>query len=130
MLEDFVKAASVPKLANTEHRHISELIKRLINDSNFNVVIWTLRVLGVMARGLRRHFQHVIKNNFCNVLSKFRDKKTQMIEETFTTLNDFLFCVSIEEVLDDVKEGLQDKAPNMKVNVINWVCKFVELKAE
>ena len=83
-----------------------------------------------MAKGLRRNFQYVVKNNFSNVLAKFRDKKTQMIEETFTTLNDFLFVISIEEVLDDVKEGLQDKAPNMKVNVINWVCKFVELKAE
>jgi hypothetical protein len=96
MLEDFVKAANVPKLANTEYRHISELIKRLINDSNFNVVIWDLRVLAVMAKGLRRHFQYVVKNNFSNVLAKFRDKKTQMIEETFTTLNDFLFCISIE----------------------------------
>lgn len=33
-------------------------------------------------------------------------------------------------MLDDVKEGLQDKAPNMKVNVVNWVGKFVEIKAE
>lgn len=80
MLEEFVKAASVPKLANTEFRHISEMIKRLINDSNFNVVIWDLKVLAVMARGLRRNFQYVVKNVFANVLGKFRDKKTQMIE--------------------------------------------------
>ena len=80
MLEDFVKAANVPKIANTEYRHISEMIKRLINDSNFNVVIWDLRVLGVMSRGLRRNFQYVVKNVFANVLGKFRDKKTQMID--------------------------------------------------
>jgi DNA-binding transcriptional regulator GbsR (MarR family) len=101
------------------------MIKRLINDSNFNVVIWDLKVLGVMSRGLRKNFQYVVKQVFSNVLGKFRDKKTQMIEETFNTLNDFMYCLSIEDVLDDVKEGLQDKAPNMKVNVVNWVGKFV-----
>ena len=80
MLEDFVKAANVPKLANTEFRHINQMIKRLINDSNFNVVIWDLRVLSVMSKGLRRNFQYVVKQVFANVLGKFRDKKTQMID--------------------------------------------------
>ena len=65
-----------------------------------------------------------------NFLSKFRDKKTQMIDETFNTLNEFNYCISIEDVLDDVKEGLGDKAPNMKVNIINWIGKFVEKKIE
>ncbi len=55
------------------------MIKRLINDSNFNVVIWDLRVLGAMSKGLRRNFQYVVKQVFSNVLGKFRDKKTQMI---------------------------------------------------
>jgi len=56
------------------------MIKRLINDSNFNVVLWDLRVLSVMARGLRRNFQYIVKNIFMHVLSKFRDKKTLMID--------------------------------------------------
>lgn len=30
--------------------------------------------------------------------------------------------------MEDVKEALGDKAPNMKVNVINWIGKFVEKK--
>lgn len=48
-----------------------------------------------------------------------------MIDETFHTLNDFSYCISIEDVLEDVKEGLNDKVPNMKVNLINWIGKFV-----
>ena len=66
-------------------------------------MIWDLRVLAAMSRGLRRNFQYVVKNQFSNVLCKFRDKKTQMINETFNTLNDFMYCISIEEVIDDVK---------------------------
>jgi DNA-binding transcriptional regulator GbsR (MarR family) len=101
------------------------MIKRLINDSNFNVVLWDLKVLAALSRGLRRNFQYVVKQCFANVIGKFRDKKTQMVDETFNTLNDFMYCISIEEVLDDVKDGLQDKTPNMKVNIINWMSKFV-----
>lgn len=80
MMEEFVKAASVPKLANSECRHISELIRRLINDSNFNVVLWTLKIAGVMARGLRKHFAGTAKVHFFTIIGKFREKKTQMVE--------------------------------------------------
>jgi cytoskeleton-associated protein 5 len=80
MMEEFVKDATVPKLANTDFRPITEVIRRLINDSNFNVVLWVLKIIGVMAKGLRRPFASAAKNNFANIIAKFRDKKTQMIE--------------------------------------------------
>jgi hypothetical protein len=32
--------------------------------------------------------------------------------------------------LEDVKEGLADKAPNMRINMINWIGKYVEQKVE
>lgn len=72
MMEEFVKAASVPKLANTEFRHISELIRRLINDSNMNVVLWTLKITGVMSKGLRKYFSFTAKAQFFNIIGKFR----------------------------------------------------------
>ena len=65
---------------------------------------------------------------FPSIIAKFRDKKTQMVDETFNTLNEFSYCLSIEDVIDDLKEGLHDKAPNMKVNLINWIGKYVEKK--
>jgi hypothetical protein len=54
--------------------------RRLINDSNFNVVLWNLKILAVLSKGLRRNFFPVVKNMFGNVIAKFRDKKTQMID--------------------------------------------------
>lgn len=41
-----------------------------------------------------------------------------------------MYSISLEDVIDDVKEGLADKAPNMKVNLINWISKFAEIKIE
>ena len=53
-----------------------------------------------------------------------------MIDETFNTLNDMMYSISIDEVIDDVKEGLHDKAPNMKVHLIDWIGKYIEQKSE
>ena len=96
MMEDFVKEASVPKLANTDSRPATEVIRRLINDSNFNVVLWVLKMIGVLSKGLRRPFGPFAKGNFSNILAKFRDKKTQMIDETFKCLADLNYCLSLE----------------------------------
>ena len=63
------------------------MIKRLINHSNFNVVLWDLKILACLAKGLRRPFAPVVRALFCNVIGKFREKKTQMIDETFHALN-------------------------------------------
>ena len=83
-----------------------------------------------MAKGLRKHFHGIAKAQFFNIIAKFREKKTQMVDETFNTLNDFTHCLSIEDVENDVKEGLGDKAPTMRCNLLNWIGKHVEHKIE
>lgn len=94
-MNDFINAASVPKIANTEFRHIIDLIKRLIGDANMNVVLNTLKIAAVMAQGLRKHFFPYAKMFFGDIIEKFKDKKTQMIDETNKCLNDFSYCISI-----------------------------------
>ena len=53
-----------------------------------------------------------------------------MVEETFNTLGDFGHSLGMEDVLEDIKEALGDKAPNMRVNVLNWISKHVDQKAD
>ena len=53
---------------------------QLINHSNFNVVLWDLKVMATLSKGLRRYFAPTVKAQFANVIGKFRDKKTQMID--------------------------------------------------
>jgi DNA-binding transcriptional regulator GbsR (MarR family) len=95
-----------------------------------NVVIWTLKIAGAMSKGLRKFYHLSAKAQFLSVISKFREKKTQMVDETFNTLNDFNHCLGIEDVLDDVKEGLGDKAPTMRCNLLNWIGKHVDYRTE
>ena len=104
LMQDLIKDASVPKICHTtDFRHISEMIRRLINHSNFNVVLTDLKLLAVLSRGLRKHFHGTAKSLFANVIGKFRDKKTLMVEETFNTLNELTYCLAIEDVIEDVK---------------------------
>ena len=95
MLQEFHDAASTPKIAITDHTPVKAMIKRLIKDSNFNVVLWCLRILGALAKGMRRSLMVFIKSIFPDVITKFRDKKTLMIDETFKTLNAFSYCISL-----------------------------------
>lgn len=104
------------------------MVRRLINHSNFNVVLWNLKILAVLAKGIRKPFTPVVRSVFPNVISKFREKKTQMIDETYNTLEQFKYCVSLEDVLDDIREGLYDKVPGMRIHLLNWIGKVVEQK--
>lgn len=72
------------------------MIKRLLGDSNFNVVLTVLKLIGVLAKGLRKNFNYEAKQLFNLVVLKFRDKKTQMIDETLNTLTNFKYCISLE----------------------------------
>lgn len=72
------------------------MMRRLINDSNFNVVLAVLKLAGALAKGLRRNFSHSAKLLFPYITPKFRDKKTQMIEESFATLSNFCYCFSLD----------------------------------
>lgn len=48
---------------------------------------------------------------FSLILSKFRDKKTLIIQESKLCVDKFVFCVTLEDIVEDLKEGLIDKAP-------------------
>ena len=74
-----IKFPSVPKISFEGSSPVTEMMKRLINDNNFNVVLMDLKMIAVLAKSVRRPFAPFIKAIFMNVISKFRDKKTQMI---------------------------------------------------
>lgn len=73
----------------------------------------------VLAKGLRQEFSASSKLLFPFILEKFKDKKTQMIEETHLTLEFFLkYSLGIEEVIETVKASLKDKHSGFKINIL------------
>lgn len=116
-----VEAFSVPKIVNKDYMHLISFISRLIVDSNFNVNISGFKLLRNMANGLRKNFYHGAKSIYKEILFKLRDKKQMIVDEVQKVLITFLHCVPIDEMIEKIKQNLTDKAPNMKVETLNFV---------
>ena len=130
MLDELIKAATVPKLAPTNYYHINTMLKRLLGDSNVNVMLAAMKIYGLLAKGLRRNFTGTAKSVAPLILQKFREKKTLVLEETYRTMDLFYYSFSLEDITEDLKEGLADKNTVAKVNILSLIDKFVEKNAQ
>lgn len=81
-----------------------------------------IKMTRVLAKGLRQEFSASSKLLFPFILEKFKDKKTQMIEETHLTLEYFYkYSLGVEEVIETVKTSLKDKHTGLKINIMIWI---------
>ena len=128
MLDEFIKAANVPKLASNGYQPLVPMIKRLINDSNFNVVLSAIKLTCALAKGLRKNFTSSAKNLSTPILQKFKEKKTLLLEEIHNCMEQFFYCITPEDIIEDLKEALNDKNPVFKINILTWVDKYIEKK--
>jgi cytoskeleton-associated protein 5 len=115
-LEEINKELDYPKLAEKSAGELVTLAKRLIIDSNVQVMLQSMKLVGLLAKGQRKYFDHYAKQFLPTLLQKFKDKKTQVIQETHTTLDNLLFSLTFEQCLEDLKEALEDKTPAVKTN--------------
>ena len=120
-LEILNAEANYPKLVEKNPFVLVTLAKRLMNDSNVNVMLQAVKLIGLLAKGQRRFFELHAKQFFPIFLGKLKDKKTQVIQETFVGLECLLFSVSLEQVAEEIREALEDKTPTLKINVTLWL---------
>lgn len=120
-LEILNAEANYPKLAEKSPLVLVSMAKRLVNDSNVNVMIQVIKLISYLAKGQRRYFETYAKQFFPIFLSKLKDKKTQVIQEVFIGLEYLLYSFNLEQVLEDLREVLEDKTPTLKINVTNWL---------
>lgn len=120
-LEELNRQADYPKLVDSNILPLAQLAKRLINDSNMQVMLSTIKLVGLLAKGYCRSFEQFAKHFLPILIQKFKDKKTAMLTETHTALDNLLFSVSLEYSVDEIKLGLEDKTPTVKTNVCVWL---------
>lgn len=135
LLEEFHKAANVvkivPNINSSNFSAIMALLKKLLNDNNINVVLISVKVIGVLAKGLRKNLNQNCKVFFPFLLEKVKDKKTSLVEEVKLTLDNFFYCLGIEDVLEELKEVLSDKgSPLVKMHALGWLDRFIDKKVE
>lgn len=127
MLDDFLIACAVPKLIPSNFYPIIGLLKRILSDPNINVVQSGIKILGQLSKGLRKNFSSASKIFFPILLGKFREKKSQIVDETHKTLDLFYFSMpNFEEIFDDVKIGLNDKVIHAKLNTLIFLERHIE----
>lgn len=101
------------------------LIKKLLQDSNANINLCTIKLCGLLAKGLRKNFTNQAKLLFPLLTPKLRDKKTLMIDETRLALEMMHYSIYAEDVVEDFKEAIVDKNPQMRVSILNLFAKLV-----
>jgi cytoskeleton-associated protein 5 len=116
MLEELLKEASAtPKIAANGHfSHMTNMLKKILGHSNQQVMLTGIKIYGALARGLRRNLANGCKNIMPAILAKLKDKKN-VVEETMRTMDNFLYFIDPEDVLEDLQVVFNDKAPIAKV---------------
>ena len=120
-LEELNKECDYPKLAEKSAAEIIAMAKRLINDSNVNVMLQTVKLIGLLAKGQRRYFDNYARQFLPLLLQKFKDKKTMVLTETHTSLDNLMFSLTLEQCMEDFKEALEDKTPTVKTNTCSLI---------
>lgn len=122
MLEELLREATdAVKISNMPYQHIAEMQKRLMNDNNILVMITALKVYGVLAKGLRNNFYHIAKASTTTLLGKLKDKRGQIIDEAGKALDSYLYVIGFEDVVDNIKDALNDKTAEVKVHTMQWI---------
>ncbi|KAL4446462.1 hypothetical protein ABPG74_001203 [Tetrahymena malaccensis] len=127
-LDEIITAASQPKVSPGNYMPVVGMIKRLLNDNNSNVQLNSIKLTGCLCKSIRKGFNMGAKQLFDQIIIKFRDKKTLIIEETKSAIDNFWYSVTLEEVIEEVKEALQDKAPPMKMQVMQAIERYFDTR--
>ena len=120
-LEELNNQANFPKLAEKNPGVLVGLAKRLLNDSNVNVLVQAIRLIGYLAKGQKKFFESYAKHFFPVFLAKFKEKKPQVIQEIHKALDNLVYSVKLESVIIHIQAALQDKAISTRLNTIQWI---------
>ena len=120
-LETLNTEADVPRLADKPADALVALSKRLLNDSNVQVVTLVIRLLGLLAKGQKNAFEQPAKHFLPLLVLKFRDKKPQIVSETHQTLLRLLKSIKLSYILEKMPKFLEDKTPSVRVNLFLYM---------
>ena len=62
-----------------------------------------------------------------SLIQKFKEKKTQTIEEVHVVLEAFSNCTNLEVLAPDIVIGINDKAPTVKKNICGYLSKVAQV---
>lgn len=125
-LQELNNEANYPKLAEKSPIELVTLSKRLLNDTNVQVMLQSMKLVGLLSKGQRKYFEPFAKQFLPLLLQKFKDKKTQVLQETHCALDNLMYSISVENAYEDIKSALEDSNPAVKTNTCAWLERIFE----
>lgn len=91
------------------------------------VNIVTLKLLGLLAKNLRKHFKDEAKVWAKIVIDKFKEKSV-VITQCHLTLKDFEYSITPDDIMDDLKEIADPKNKKITVvtNTFTWLMDYLK----
>jgi hypothetical protein len=124
-LDEFIKKTRVTNiLPPRDLSHFITLIKRLLSDNNINLLLCGFSIAQNLSKGLKRHFYIVAKNISTYIFMKLKDAKPAIVEAAQETLKSLLYSVTLEDLIEEIKISLDDKAPMMRFQVLKFLGNF------
>lgn len=101
---------------------IVNMAKVLFLDNNVLVVAHALKIVQAVCGQQKRLFHSTAKQIFGQILQKMKEKKSQVVDEAKACLQCFFdHCLELEDVVDEIKEGLNNKVISARVNTIGII---------
>lgn len=71
-----------------------------------------------LCKGLKRAFATPCKSFLSYVYLKLKDNKAMIVDETLSTLKTMIYSITLEDMQEEIKLGLKDKSPQMRLNTL------------
>ena len=115
-IEAVIAAADTPKLAPGDYSGLIDVLKKLAVDAHATVAQYAIRALGFLANGLRQAFHDHAISAVPVLFSKFKEKR--LTEEILTTLEKFMRCINLAEIIEPLEASKTEKMPLTKQNIM------------
>jgi cytoskeleton-associated protein 5 len=125
---------SVPKLKGpaVNYADLCGTLKKLMTqDSNMQVVLKAIAVVGALADGLRKEFHMYGKGFVLELMQKWKDKKATVVTAVHAALDKlYKGSFALDQVMDDLKasaDSKKNKNVALRTQVVVWLGHCVEL---
>ncbi|XP_057538805.1 protein MOR1-like isoform X2 [Amaranthus tricolor] len=120
---ELTKLASTRRIAPGDFTEVCRTLKKLVTDVNLAVSVEAIQAIGNLARGLRAHFSGSSRFLLPVLLEKLKEKKPTITDALTQTLQAMYKsgCLSLVDVLEDVKAAVKNKVPLVRSMTLNWL---------
>ena len=106
---------------------VNVMLKRLLNDSNLNIVIMAIKIIEKMFCYFNKEANNYAKGLLQLLVEKFKDKKSVIVEDTHKAIESLKKNLNFEEhsLRTFLFEVLDSKNSNQRINILYFLNKLI-----